>query len=180
MSIQKLAILLVSAALIAGCAKKTKPDEEIAGGVGGADDGFVTQPSPSDDLYGDGLPAEGGFGAMDTPEALLGKTTIYFDFDSASIRPEYAQAIAAHAKYLAENPGIAIRLEGHTDERGSREYNIGLGERRSQAVRRALMLQGVSGDQISTVSYGEERPAVTGSDEEAWAMNRRVEIVYLR
>ena len=180
MSIQKLAILLVTAALIAGCAKKTKPDDEIAGGAGGADDGFVTQPSPSDDLYGDGLPAEGEFGAMDTPEALLGKTTIYFDFDSASIRPEYAQTVAAHAKHLAENPNIAIRLEGHTDERGSREYNIGLGERRAQAVRRALMLQGVSGDQISTVSYGEERPAVTGSDEEAWAMNRRVEIVYLR
>ena len=75
---------------------------------------------------------------------------------------------------------MRVRLEGHTDERGSREYNIGLGERRSQAVRRALMLQGVGATQISTVSYGEERPAATGSDEEAWGMNRRVEIVYLR
>lgn len=180
MSIQKLAILFFTAALIAGCATKTKPDDETAGGVGGADDGFVTQPSPDDDLYGDGRPMEGEFGAMDTPEALMGQTTIYFDFDSASIRSEYAQPIAAHARHLADNPTVVIRLEGHTDERGSREYNIGLGERRSQAVRRALMLQGVSGDQISTVSYGEERPAVTGSDEEAWAMNRRVEIVYLR
>ena len=180
MSMQKLAILLVSAALIAGCAKKTKPDDEAAG-IAGRDDGFVTQPSPDDDLYGDGRAVEGGeFGVVDTPESLLGRTIIYFDFDSASIRSEYAQSIAAHAAHLAENPGLAVRLEGHTDERGSREYNIGLGERRAQAVRRALMLQGVGGDQISTVSYGEERPAVSGRDEEAWAMIRRVEIVFLR
>jgi len=71
-----------------------------------------------------------------------------------------------------------VRLEGHTDERGSREYNIGLGERRAQAVRRALMLQGASANQLSTVSYGEERPAATGSDEESWRLNRRVELVY--
>jgi len=179
MSMQKLAILLVSAALIAGCAKKTKPDDEAAGVVG-RDDGFVTQPSPGDDLYGDGRAVEGEYGVTDTPEALLGQTTIYFDFDSSAIRSEYAQAVAAHAAQLIGNSRMAVRLEGHTDERGSREYNIGLGERRAQAVRRALMLQGVSGDQVSTVSYGEERPAVTGSDEEAWAMNRRVEIVYLR
>jgi peptidoglycan-associated lipoprotein len=179
MSMQKLAILLVSAALIAGCAKKTKPDDEAAG-IAGGDEGFVTQPSPDDDLYGDGRAVGGEFGVVDTPESLLGRTIIYFDFDSAAIRSEYAQSIAAHAAHLAENPGLAVRLEGHTDERGSREYNIGLGERRAQAVRRALMLQGVGGDQISTVSYGEERPAVSGSDEEAWAMNRRVEIVYLR
>jgi peptidoglycan-associated lipoprotein len=179
MSMQKLAILLVSAALIAGCAKKTKPDDEAAG-IAGRDDGFVTQPSPDDDLYGDGRAVGGEFGVVDTPESLLGRTIIYFDFDSASIRSEYAQSIAAHASHLADNVGLAVRLEGHTDERGSREYNIGLGERRAQAVRRALMLQGVGGDQISTVSYGEERPAVSGSDEEAWAMNRRVEIVYLR
>ena len=179
MSMQKLAILLVSAALIAGCAKRTKPDDEAAG-IAGRDDGFVTQPSQDDDLYGDGRAVEGEFGVVDTPESLLGRTIIYFDFDSASIRSEYAQSIAAHASHLADNVGLAVRLEGHTDERGSREYNIGLGERRAQAVRRALMLQGVGGDQISTVSYGEERPAVSGSDEEAWAMNRRVEIVYLR
>jgi len=179
MSMHKLAILLVSAALIAGCAKKTKPDDEAAR-VAGRDDGFVTQPSPGDDLFGDGRAVEGEFGVIDTPESLLGRTIIYFDFDSAAIRSEYAQSIAAHAAHLADNSRLVVRLEGHTDERGSREYNIGLGERRAQAVRRALMLQGVGGDQISTVSYGEERPAVSGSDEEAWAMNRRVEIVYLR
>ena len=114
------------------------------------------------------------------PQAgLLAKRVIYFDFDSSEIKTEYNDLIAAHAHYLASNPTVRVRLEGNTDERGSREYNIGLGERRAQAVRRALMLQGVTEAQITTVSYGEERPAITGHTEEAWARNRRVEIVYL-
>jgi peptidoglycan-associated lipoprotein len=104
---------------------------------------------------------------------------IYFDFDKSDIRPEYNQMVMDHARKLARNASVKVRLEGHTDERGSREYNIGLGERRAQAVRRALQLQGVADAQISTVSYGEERPAVPGSNEEAWAKNRRVEIVNL-
>jgi peptidoglycan-associated lipoprotein len=109
----------------------------------------------------------------------LQKRTIYFDFDSSEIKPEFTDLLGAHAHYLASNASIRVRLEGNTDERGSREYNIGLGERRAQAVRRALMLQGVSESQITTVSYGEERPAVTGHTEEAWSRNRRVELVYL-
>jgi peptidoglycan-associated lipoprotein len=114
------------------------------------------------------------------PQAgLLAKRTVYFDFDSSEIKGEGTDVVAAHAKYLAANPGTRVRLEGHTDERGSREYNIGLGERRAQSVRRALLLQGAADAQISTVSYGEERPAVAGHDEAAWAKNRRVEIVYL-
>lgn len=114
------------------------------------------------------------------PQAgLLAKRTVYFDFDSSEIKGEGTDIVAAHAKYLAANAMTRVRLEGHTDDRGSREYNIGLGERRAQAVRRALLLQGASDKQISTVSYGEERPAVPGHDEAAWAKNRRVEIVYL-
>ena len=107
-------------------------------------------------------------------------TIIYFDYDRAEIKPEFVAIVTAHAKYLNLNAANKVRLEGHSDERGSREYNIGLGERRAQAVRRALMLQGVAEAQISTVSYGEERPAVAGSDEQAYAANRRVEIVYLK
>ena len=101
---------------------------------------------------------------------------IYFDFDSTRIRPEFSEVLAAHARYVSSLPNRVVRLEGHTDERGSREYNIGLGERRAQAIRQVLMLQGVSATQITTVSYGEERPAVSGSDEEAWSLNRRVVI----
>ena len=111
---------------------------------------------------------------------LLSKRIVYFDFDSSEIRADSQSVVAAHARYLAGAPAQKVRLEGHADERGSREYNIGLGERRGQAVRRALMLQGVAEVQLSTVSYGEERPAAAGSDEQAYALNRRVEIVYLK
>ena len=181
MSIRKIALAFAGALVLAACTPTTQPeDAPDAGTTVDSQGGLTTQPLPEDEGFGSGQAAGGEFGAGDTPAALVGRTIIYFDFDSAAIRPEYAEAVAAHASSLVSNPGLSVRLEGHTDERGSREYNIGLGERRAQAVRRALMLQGVSATQISTVSYGEERPAVTGEDEEAWSMNRRVEIVYLR
>ena len=103
---------------------------------------------------------------------------IYFDYDSSDIKPEYNNVVTAHAKYLASNSSLKVRLEGNTDERGTREYNIGLGERRAQSVRRALLLQGVAEAQVTTLSYGEERPAASGSDEAAYAKNRRVEFGY--
>lgn len=182
MPTHRLVLILLAALVAAGCASPdTQPDED-AGSVFEEDDsGLETQRAPGADGFEDG--AELGTrpeGEGEMPARLLEETIIYFDFDSSSVRPSYSEALAAHAAFLAENPNARVRLEGHTDERGSREYNIGLGERRSQAVRRALMLQGVGATQISTVSYGEERPAATGSDEEAWGMNRRVEIVYLR
>jgi peptidoglycan-associated lipoprotein len=111
-----------------------------------------------------------GSGEMDS--------VIYFDFDQSELRPEYGDLLARHAQHLTNNSNIQVRLEGHADERGSREYNIGLGERRSQAVRRMLLIQGATAEQISTVSFGEERPAALGSDEEAYSLNRRVEIKY--
>jgi peptidoglycan-associated lipoprotein len=121
--------------------------------------------------------AQGAAGQGSAPVGV--ERIVYFDFDSSEIRPEYVAALAAHARTLSGNASIRVRLEGHTDERGSPEYNIGLGERRAQAVRRALLLQGVGEGQVSTVSYGEERPAVPGQTDDAWAKNRRVEIVYL-
>jgi len=111
-------------------------------------------------------------------EGPLSRLVIYFEFNQSDIRPEFNNMVTAHGEYLATNAGASVRLEGHADERGSREYNIGLGERRAQAVRRLLLLQGASGGQLGTVSYGEERPAIVGSDEEAWGLNRRVELVY--
>ena len=167
--------LIVSLGLIAGC--KTKPPKAPpplpaaaattgaeASGAGGAN-------------------ANGARGIDEDapgPQAgLLAKRVIYFDFDNSEIKGEGTDIVAAHAKYLASNPAARVRLEGNTDERGSREYNIGLGERRAQAVRRALLLQGAADGQLSTVSYGEERPASGGHDEAAWAKTRRVEIVYL-
>jgi len=117
------------------------------------------------------VPGQGG-------EGPLSRLVIYFDFDQSDIRAEFNDVLAAHGAYLASNGGARLRLEGHADEQGSREYNIGLGERRAQAVRRALLLQGAGAAQLTTISYGEERPAVFGSDEEAYSLNRRVELVY--
>ena len=130
-----------------------------------------------------GANAAGSQGSQDEtagPQGgLLATRIVYFDFDSAVIQGKGVDIVAAHAKYLAANPQARVRLEGNTDERGSREYNIGLGDRRAQAVRRAMLLQGVAEGQLTTVSYGEERPADPGHDEAAWSKNRRVEIVYL-
>jgi peptidoglycan-associated lipoprotein len=165
-------VLLVAMSLgLAACASKKPKD--------------MSAPSAADSgAQGSGANnPNAGAGADDEaagPQAgLLAKRVVYFDFDSSEIKGEGTDVVAAHAKYLAAHSGTRVRLEGHTDERGSREYNIGLGERRAQSVRRALLLQGAADTQISTVSYGEERPAVPGHDEAAWAKNRRVEIVYL-
>jgi peptidoglycan-associated lipoprotein len=105
---------------------------------------------------------------------------IYFDYDSYVIKPEFQSTLQAHAQFLKANGARHVALEGHTDERGGREYNLALGQRRAEAVRRALGLLGVSDTQMEAVSFGKEKPAVPGSDEAAWAKNRRVEIVYRR
>ncbi|XKG39550.1 peptidoglycan-associated lipoprotein Pal [Marinobacter sp.] len=111
-------------------------------------------------------------------ETLRRITTFYFDFDTAEIKSESRDVLAAHARYLANNPSQEVRLEGHADERGTKEYNLALGERRANAVARFLVVNGASRDQIETVSYGEEKPAVMGSGESVWSQNRRVEMIY--
>ena len=116
--------------------------------------------------------------AIDDSSGLLADRTIYFEFDSSSVQEKFMDTIRRHAAYLAEYSDVNVRLEGHTDERGSREYNVGLGARRADAVSRLLQAYGTSNRQIETISYGEEVPAVEGHNEEAWAKNRRVEIVY--
>jgi len=149
----------------------------------------VPDPDPSETSYGDsgngaetdsyerdGL-GEGEFVDFDPSGGELA-SILYFEFDSSELLAEDTETVARHARQLAENANLQVRLEGHADERGSREYNIGLGERRSQTVRRMLLIQGASASQISTVSFGEERPAEFGSTEDAYAKNRRVEITY--
>lgn len=124
-------------------------------------------------------PTTGGISAeqQQALAALQARNVVYFDYDSSEIRGDDLQTVTVHAAYLVKYKNARVRLEGHTDERGSREYNIGLGERRAQTVRRALMLQGVTESQVTTVSYGEERAAAEGSDEAAYSKNRRVELV---
>jgi peptidoglycan-associated lipoprotein len=116
--------------------------------------------------------------AMEGANNPLSKTVIYFDYDSSDVRAEDRPVVEAHAGKVAANHSLIVTLEGHADERGSREYNLALGERRAQAVKKQMVLLGVAADQIRTVSYGEERPANPGHDETAYSQNRRVEIVY--
>ncbi len=115
---------------------------------------------------------------LDDPKGVLSSRVIYFDFDKSDIKKEFRDLIEAHARYLASNSSASVVLEGHADERGSREYNIGLGERRATTVRRQMVLLGAAEAQLQVLSYGEERPAVQGHDESAWQLNRRVEINY--
>jgi peptidoglycan-associated lipoprotein len=112
------------------------------------------------------------------PNNILSKRIIYFDYDKDSVKSEFTAIVQAHAKYLNENRNRKIRLEGHADERGSREYNMALGQRRAEAVRRAMAVLGVGSERMETISFGEDKPRATGQDEAAWAQNRRVEIVY--
>ena len=170
----QLLLIVVSVAAMTGCPKKpqTLPDSSATP----TDSGASTSGTSGSDVSGSALNAD----ERAIQELKQLGMVILFDYDRADIRPEYVSIVAAHAKFLNGNANRKVRLEGHSDERGSREYNIGLGERRAQTVRRALMLQGVTEAQITTVSYGEERPAVQGSDESAYSKNRRVELGYGR
>jgi len=162
----------------------------LAGCSGSGTKGDLQPPADVEDRGAAGADTAGASGAwsdaaskyagdpLNDPASLLSKRTIYFAFDSAEVAPEYRDVVAAHAEYLAAHPTTTVTLEGHADERGSREYNIGLGERRAKTVQDLLSAQGVGGSQTQTISYGEERPLNMAHDESAWSQNRRVELVY--
>jgi peptidoglycan-associated lipoprotein len=116
--------------------------------------------------------------ALRDPKSLLSRRSIYFEYDSNAVRDEYRPMIQAHARFLLDNPKLRVTIQGNTDERGSREYNLALGQRRAEAVRQAMAVLGVTERQMEPVSLGEERPRATGSDEASYAENRRADIVY--
>ncbi len=115
---------------------------------------------------------------LDDPDSLLAQRSIFFDYDSFTIDDQYRPIVEAHARYLVDNPTRKLVLEGNTDERGSREYNLALGQKRAEAVRRAMSVLGVSDEQVEAVSFGEERPRTVGQTEDAYAENRRTDLVY--
>ncbi len=168
----QLLLIVLPAVLLLGCpSKPTKPEGasvEDRGAEGG--------------MEGHGVRDGGAFAGaeLDDPSSPLAQRLVYFDLDSSEVRSEFRPTVSAHARYLSQNPGAAVTLEGHADERGSREYNLALGERRANAVRSLLLADGAASAQIQTVSYGEEKPVASGHDESAWGQNRRVEIVYTR
>jgi len=181
----KVFAVLLSVGLFAGCSSTGDTMED---GAYGSDVEPIDQQGGST-VYGGGdqdgisssaLTDEERSNAQRQAEqaALRDITVFYFDFDTAEIKQEARDVLIAHARYLANNPGQKVRIEGHADERGSKEYNLALGERRANAVQRFLIVNGASRGQLETISYGEEKPAVMGSGESVWAQNRRVELVF--
>jgi peptidoglycan-associated lipoprotein len=160
--------ILAGALLITGCAKKS---EEITG-----EEGMPVATTSSAAGLSPYFPGTKNLSVED--QARLETRVFYFDYDSNQIRSEYYDIVRAHARNLVENPTVHVRVEGHTDDRGSREYNIALGERRAQALMDVLLMEGANRNQISIVSYGQEKPAVPGYDESAWQYNRRAVIAY--
>ena len=173
---QRLILALALAVALAGCASGVKlddvPVEDRQGGAvapgGTGTPGGATQVAP--------VQADSAAGTAAGPANVA--RIVYFDYDSYVVKPEFQSLIEAHARFLRANTGRRIVIEGHTDERGGREYNLALGQRRSEAVRRALGLLGVPDAQVEAVSFGKEKPAVPGSDEASFARNRRAEIAY--
>lgn len=162
------------AAALAGCSSVPLSDVPVEDKSGSATTG--TQPGGQTQSKVEPVRADEVNGTRQGPANVA--RIIYFDFDSYSIKPEFQSAIEGHARFLKADPKRHVVVEGHTDERGGREYNLALGQRRSEAVRRALGLLGVGDNQVEAVSFGKEKPAVQGSDEAAWAQNRRAEITY--
>lgn len=165
-------------ALLAACASKDpaptqvfEPTPVTNSGTGGAPTTGTTISTPITGTSGriDPLKDSGN---------ILSRRVVYFDYDTDVVKSEYADLIQAHANYLSQNRNRRVRLEGHADERGSREYNMALGQRRSNAVRKAASALGVGSDRMETISFGEDKPKASGHDEASWAQNRRVEIVY--
>jgi peptidoglycan-associated lipoprotein len=157
--------LAVSVAWMVGCSSPNTVSEE---GIGSTD--------TSANAYGSG----NGSDVNGVPaEVAHLQTVFYFDFDAATVRSDSIADLEGHARYLAAHPDTSIRLEGHADERGTREYNMALGERRAKSVERFMAINGVTAGQVEVISYGEEKPAEMGNGEASWSQNRRVELKYV-
>jgi peptidoglycan-associated lipoprotein len=175
-------------AALAGCASTpedaTTTDDKAAtattpgAGSGASTSGATTSGVPGGTVggtsTGGGIPAS----ALKDPRNILSKRNIYFDYDQFTVKDEYRPIVEAHAKYLQANRSARAILQGHTDERGTREYNIALGQKRADAVKNLMLLLGATEIQIETVSFGKEKPRREGHDEASWAENRRVDIVH--
>ncbi|MDP5009406.1 MAG: peptidoglycan-associated lipoprotein Pal [Glaciimonas sp.] len=169
-ALHSFALIISSAVLLAACSSPVKLDDKAAivdrGANSGADARTV---SPVDTASRD---------ALNDPQGILAKRSVYFDYDSYIVKDEFSAVVVAHAKYLAANKGRKILIQGNTDDRGGSEYNLALGQKRAEAVRKAMALLGAPDAQVEAVSLGKEKPKATGHDEAAYAENRRADIVY--
>jgi len=172
---KQVALYLMLAALAAGCATETKKDAPVADRSSGATPSTSMAPSTTT------RPSQPGTVAgspLRDPSNILSKRSVYFDYDSNVVKDEFRGLVQAHARYLTDQRDPRIRIEGNCDERGSREYNLALGQRRAEAVKKVMTVLGVADPRIETVSFGEEKPVAAGHDETAWTKNRRADIKY--
>ncbi len=177
--------ILISAllALLAGCASAPMSSEQPPAGVEERSPGATgvqSQGVEGKGVTGVDLTGQKGAGpkALTDPSSILSKRSIYYDFDKFDVKDEYKPMIEAHAAYLRDHPEAKVLIQGNTDERGSREYNVALGQRRADGVKKLILLLGAREDQVEAVSLGEEKPKAQGTSEEAYAQNRRCDILY--
>ena len=181
---KKILLLLILGSFVTACT--TTPEKDPAPEVVDKSEGAEMTGEDAADgeagseaqAFGTGDDQASALQQLEDPDSLLSVRIIYFEYDSSNVLPQFEEIIQAHAGFLQASPDVTTTLEGHADERGSREYNLALSERRANAVKKQLVVLGASPNQIRTVSYGEERPADPGHDEQAWSLNRRVEFVY--
>jgi peptidoglycan-associated lipoprotein len=177
---KQIALYLVIAGLAAACASNEKQEAPVTerggssttpsqAGTGGSSGSSSTRAQQDGRVAGDPL---------HDPSSPLAKRSVYFDYDSNAVKDEYRGTVQAHSRYLTDKRDSRVRIEGNADERGSREYNLALGQRRAESVKRVMTVLGVSEGRIETTSYGEEKPVATGHDEQSWAQNRRADIKY--
>ncbi len=167
-----LALILAGVFGLTACGSSVKLDDNVK-----VEDRTAT-PANTADARTVAPVTAGSTDPLNDPKGILAKRSVYFDYDSFIVKDEFKPVVEAHAKYLSSNKGRKIIIQGNTDERGGREYNLALGQKRAEAVRKSMSLLGVSDAQMEAVSFGEEKPKAQGSDEAAWAENRRADIAY--
>jgi peptidoglycan-associated lipoprotein len=165
--------MISGSVLLAACSTPVKLDEKPP-----VEDRTATSAPAAPDSRSVGTVTASSTDMLNDPKGVLAKRSVYFDLDSYSIKDDFKPVIEAHAKYLTSHKDRKIVIQGNTDERGGREYNLALGQKRAEAVRKAMALLGVSDSQMEAISFGKEKPKALGSDEAAWAENRRSDIVY--
>ena len=181
---KKLLLISVLALSVVACSESIKPDDDTLADIEATENAGATAGAIDGAAGLDGTVLEGGKhvsyeeGAINDPDNVLSGKLVYFAFDSNKVGDDYIELVKHHGRYLSLNINAMVRLEGHADERGTREYNIALAEARAQAVKQLMLYEGAGNDQISVISYGEEKPVSFGHDEESMSLNRRVEIVY--
>ncbi len=185
---KKIGLLLILAAFITACGERIKPDSELSAPEKAGDNAAASSGATSGAIGAGagsgGTALQGGKlvsyekGAINNPDNVLSEKLIYFAFDSNTVADDYVELVKHHGRYLSFNADASVRLEGHADELGTREYNVALGEKRANAVKQLMLYEGAGNEQITVISYGEEKPVEFGHDDESMSLNRRVEIVY--